>query len=326
MSFTGSTRKLFSVGLALRQLGADHRIDTPVYRLGEVAADGTLTGALALVGAGDLAFGGRRIDADTVDFTTFDHNDANGLGTAILSPQDPLYALDELAAEVRAAGITAVAGDVVVDPRLFEPVPGAERQAADLAGAAQREHGRRHGDPDRGRPAGDGRPTVPRRPPSRSTARSPPARPAPRPSVTLSDGGLIECLGEAGCHGTVSGDIPVDYEAPLSGEPTFVGTFRVEDPDAFMRTAFIEALARHGVDGQRRRRSGPTRRRCCRPRPYDDATRGSPCYESAPYGQTARLVLKVSLNLGANLALSLFGVEQGAADDRQLRSPPSARP
>ena len=27
MSFTGSTRKLFSVGMALRELGADHRID-----------------------------------------------------------------------------------------------------------------------------------------------------------------------------------------------------------------------------------------------------------------------------------------------------------
>ena len=30
LAFTGSVRKLFSVGLALRTLGADHRITTPV--------------------------------------------------------------------------------------------------------------------------------------------------------------------------------------------------------------------------------------------------------------------------------------------------------
>jgi D-alanyl-D-alanine carboxypeptidase len=32
-------------------------------------------------------------------------------------------------------------------------------------------------------------------------------------------------------------------------------------------------------------------------------------YRSAPYAQLARLVLKVSLNLGANLSLSLFGLD-----------------
>jgi D-alanyl-D-alanine carboxypeptidase len=34
-------------------------------------------------------------------------------------------------------------------------------------------------------------------------------------------------------------------------------------------------------------------------------------HRSAPYAQAARLVLKVSLNLGANLSLSLFGLDQG---------------
>jgi D-alanyl-D-alanine carboxypeptidase/D-alanyl-D-alanine-endopeptidase (penicillin-binding protein 4) len=34
-------------------------------------------------------------------------------------------------------------------------------------------------------------------------------------------------------------------------------------------------------------------------------------HRSAPFSQTARLVLKVSLNLGANLSLSLFGRERG---------------
>ena len=33
---------------------------------------------------------------------------------------------------------------------------------------------------------------------------------------------------------------------------------------------------------------------------------------SAPFDQVARLVLKVSLNLGANLSLSLFGLTKDA--------------
>jgi PBP4 family serine-type D-alanyl-D-alanine carboxypeptidase len=309
MSFTGSTRKLFSVGMALRALGADHRIATPVYRLGEVGADGTLTGDLALVGAGDLVFGGRRIDADKVEITTFDHNDANGLGTAILSPQDPLYALDDLAAQVEAAGITSVDGDVVIDDRLFEPyrVPNGNllispvmlnENQVDVTVA----------------PATAGQPaTVTHRPETAAftvdggvtTAAAGAAA-----TVELSDGGIIPCIGTAGCHGTLSGEIPVDYAAPLSGEPTFVRTFRVEDPDAFMRTAFIEALARHGVTVTAAA-VGPNPRALLPSGSYDALPRVA-VHQSAPYSETARLVLKVSLNLGANVALSLFGVTKGA--------------
>lgn len=120
MSLTGSTRKLFSVGMALESLGGDHRVKTPVHRMGKVNAVGELDGNLVLVGAGDLTFGGRRIDGNTVQYTDFDHNDANNLGTAILTPQDPLFALDELARQVRASGITSVSGDVVIDDRLFD--------------------------------------------------------------------------------------------------------------------------------------------------------------------------------------------------------------
>jgi D-alanyl-D-alanine carboxypeptidase/D-alanyl-D-alanine-endopeptidase (penicillin-binding protein 4) len=129
-------------------------------------------------------------------------------------------------------------------------------------------------------------------------------------TVELSDDNLIECLGSDGCHGTVSGAIPVGYEAPLSGEPTFVGTFRVEDPDAFMRTAFIEALGRHGV-AVTAPAVAPNPEALLPTGSYDTATRVA-VHQSAPYSETARLILKVSLNLGANLALSLFGVTEGA--------------
>ena len=246
MSLTGSTRKLFSVGTALDTLGADHRVSTPVYRMGPVDEAGALDGNLVLVGAGDLTFGGRRIDTNTVQYTNFDHNDANNLGTAILTPQDPLFALDKLARQVRAAGITTVGGDVVVDDRLFDSyrVPNGNllitpvllnENMVDVTVT----------------PASAGSPaSVTYRPATEAftvggTVATTPA--GSEASLELSSNGRIECLGRIGCIGNVSGEIPADYRAPLSHERTFVGTFRVEDPNTLMRTAFIEALARHGV-------------------------------------------------------------------------------
>src|SRR3954453_13874461 len=120
LALTGSVCKLFSVGLALQQLGADHRFTTPVYRQGTVDSQGALDGNLVLVAAGDLTLGGGVTRDDDIAITTFDHNDANNLGTAILTPQDPLRGLDSLAEQVRASGIRHVTGDVAIDDRLFE--------------------------------------------------------------------------------------------------------------------------------------------------------------------------------------------------------------
>src|SRR5688572_5554811 len=68
MSFTGSTRKLFSVGVALDALGVRGRQVTPVHRRGRVDAQGVLRGDLVLVGGGDLAFGGRRLGRDEIQY------------------------------------------------------------------------------------------------------------------------------------------------------------------------------------------------------------------------------------------------------------------
>lgn len=120
LSLTGSVRKLFSVGTALNAIGPDYRFETPVYRNGTVDASGKLTGDLIVKASGDLTFGGRMKADGTIDFTDFDHNEARAFNGAILTPEDPLTAVNQLAAQVRAAGITSISGDVIIDDRLFD--------------------------------------------------------------------------------------------------------------------------------------------------------------------------------------------------------------
>lgn len=310
LSYTGSTRKLFSVGMALNSLGADARQQTPVHRVGEVDAGGTLQGDLVLVAGGDLAFGGRRVDADTVAITDFDHNDANSLGTAELTPQDPLHALDQLAAQVEASGISAVAGDVVIDDRLFEPyrVPNGNLLITPML-VNENQVDVTVTPTVAGQPA-----TITHRPSTAAFAvtgqvmTTPAGTPA---DIELSDDGLAECVAQQGCSGSVTGTIPEGYTAPLSGNDQFVGTFRVEDPDAFARTAFIEALQRHGVTVAATP-VGPNPRSALPASTDYPAGTEVASYSSAPFAQNADLVLHVSLNLGANLDLSLFGLTKGA--------------
>jgi PBP4 family serine-type D-alanyl-D-alanine carboxypeptidase len=309
LAFTGSVRKLFSVGVALRELGADHRFTTPVYRLGTVDSQGTLHGDLVLVAGADLTLGGRLIDNDHLEFTEFDHNDANSLQTAILGRTDPLSGLESLARQVREAGIQSVDGDVVIDDRLFESfrvpnqnllvtpimvnenmvdvsvVPTQPGQAASV----------------------DWRPRVGAftvRPGVTTVAAG------AEETVTLSGNGLAECIGTEGCEGTVGGNIPVGYRAPLSGDAIWVRTFRMEEPAAFARTAFVEALGRAGVTVSASAVGANPVARLPLGGAYAVDTRVAQLV-SPPYSEFAKLVLKVSLNLGANLSLLHFGLARG---------------
>jgi len=280
----------------------------PVYRRGAVDG-GTLRGDLVLVGAGDLTLGGRRNADGTVTVPDFDHNDANNLGTALLSPQDPLLGLDALARQVAAAGIAAVDGDVVVDDRLFVPyrVPNqnllvtpvmVNENMVDVTVT----------------PTWPGQPAqVDWRPRSGAFAVTGGVGTGAldtASSVDLSGGGLIACAGSPDCTGSLDGDIPLGFRAPLSASTTLVQTFRVEDPPAYARTAFVEALARAGVAVGAPPVAPNPRQRLPAPGAYPAETRVA-AFDSATYGEHARLILKVSLNLGANLSLSLFGLANG---------------
>jgi len=83
--FIASVRKIFSTGNALDVLGAQHTHVTPVYKQGTVDASGALNGNLIMVASGDLTMGGRANPDGTIALTAFDHNEADGLGNALLS-------------------------------------------------------------------------------------------------------------------------------------------------------------------------------------------------------------------------------------------------
>ena len=310
LSFTGSTRKLFSVGMALSELGPEHRRRTTVHRQGDINA-GVLNGDLVLVTDGDLTFGGRRLGKDRLQFTDLDHNEANSLGSAILTPQDPLFALKQLAADVKAAGIQELSGEVVVDDRLFDTyrVPNGnllitammlnENQIDVTLTPTQ---------------AGQSAALVYRPETAFFKVTSMVNTGVPGSEETVEFSGDRLASGLAGT-GTVEGNLPSDYVAPITGLNSFVGTFRVEDPNAFARAAFIEALQAEGVAVKASASSGNPRKLLPPTFAWSEETEIAE-HLSEPYSEIAQLILKVSLNQGANLSLTLFGLSQ---DERTLQ-------
>ncbi len=116
-----SVTKLFTVAAAWSELGPDFRFRTPVFRRGEIADDGRLNGDLILQATGDLTLGGRTTAAGRIAFRDGDHTYANGNRTARLTAEDPLAGLDSLAQQIRDAGIRRVAGEILIDERMFQP-------------------------------------------------------------------------------------------------------------------------------------------------------------------------------------------------------------
>ncbi len=304
---TGSVRKLFSVGVAINELGAGDQFKTPVFRLGDVDATGTLNGDLVLVAKGDLTMGGRDNGDGTIAITDFDHTDANSLGSAILTKPDPLAGLDKLAAQVAAAGITKVAGEVIVDDRLFNEfrVPNQDLLITPII-------------------VNDNLidvTIIPTKPGEKALVEW---RPQTAAFTVTSDAMTVAAGGETRITltptspyaGTVSGQIAVGFVPSLPGVATLVQTFRIDnpavpqDPAAFARTTFIEALERAGVTVTAPLVGPNPVSKLPPPNSYPADTQVAQLV-SAPYSQYSKLILKISHNLGANLSLMLFGLAKG---------------
>ncbi len=98
-----SNAKLYTTAAALALLGPSFTMQTRVAAEGTLTPDGELHGSLRLVGGGDPTLSGRSYPymAQTE------------------RPDPPLHALDDLAAQVAAAGIRAVDGPIIGDDTLF---------------------------------------------------------------------------------------------------------------------------------------------------------------------------------------------------------------
>ncbi|MFM0171726.1 D-alanyl-D-alanine carboxypeptidase/D-alanyl-D-alanine-endopeptidase [Paraburkholderia sediminicola] len=305
----GSVRKLFSVGSALNQLGAQHQFVTPVYRQGTVNASGTLNGNLILLASGDLTMGGRANPDGTIAITNFDHNEANSLGNAILATPDPLAGFNSLAAQVAAAGIKTINGDVVIDDRLFEPFNFRGEFNVrpifvndDVVDVTLNQSGEGSPVPFDWRP--------------KTAAFSVQSTLATGSAASKLDIELAPelplCIGSPGCVGNVTGSVPAGFVPPLTNAYPLIRTFRVTEPSNYARTVFIEALARAGVTVT----AAPVAANPVQLLPaqgsYSSATQVAQL-TSQPYEQYVRYIMKVSYNIGADTSLMLFGLANNNA-------------
>ena len=289
-----SVTKLFSCAAALVALGPDHKQETRVYRRG-LLLNGTLHGDLVLVAAGDLMFGGRTKDGETV-FKDKDHTYANGgFGECELTDTDPLAGLNDLAEQVKAAGITRVDGEVLVDDRLFARTRGTgtgpdavtpivvNDNVIDLVVTP-------------GAKAGDDA-TVKMRPETSFFTLD--------TAVTTgaADGTTLLELHAVGPH-----QFAVRGRVPAGGKP-LVRICEVSEPALFARALFIEALRRRGVRAQAavlrpRRDDLPAARE------YEKLPKVA-TFASAPFKDTIKVTLKVSNNLYASALPCLIAAANG---------------
>jgi D-alanyl-D-alanine carboxypeptidase/D-alanyl-D-alanine-endopeptidase (penicillin-binding protein 4) len=292
-----SVTKTYSVGAAWLKLGADHRIVTPVVRTGPVR-QGVLAGDLVLVAKGDITMGGQTGPDGRVVFTNLDHNDANLLPGATIAANNPLAGLDRLARQVNAAGITRVAGDVVVDDRLFITRDLGENDGPvspiiinnnliDLV-------------------------TTPTSPGKAAKVRM---RPVVAPwSIdnrvrTVRAGGATQIAISAD---ESTGVITLEGTIAAGSDPA-LKVWHMSDPATFARTAFVEALARAGVavdapDVQANSTAGLPRQAKVEKMPQGARLTGLPMSENARY------ILKVSYNRGAQTMVCLLAVDAGRRD------------
>lgn len=287
----GSTTKLFPAAAALTTYGSDYRFETPVYRRGDVA-DGMLDGDLILVASGDITMGGRDLPDGTMAYSNVDHTDANAVpGFATLTAPDPLAGLDDLARQIAASGITNAA-DVIVDARLWDQMPKDDYVLSPIM-------------------INDNVIDLTTTPGQVGAPATLEWRPMTAFYTVSTDVQTVA----AGQPTTITVSSPAPNEIILTGQipegnAPLLQTFQVEDPPAFARTLFIEALARQGVTiAAAATGPNPVGRL-----PAGDAYLAADriaLLTSLPFAETIKVILKVSMNRGADTLVFLLAIHEG---------------
>jgi len=290
-----SVTKLFTCAAALVALGPDHTFETAVYQRG-LALNGVLRGDLVLVASGDPTLGGRTTADGRTVFRDKDHTYANsGLMDADLTDTDPLAGLDALAKQIKAAGVKAIDGDVLIDDRLFARTRGSGSGPDAVSPITVNDNvvdilvtpGPNVGDPAK----------VTTRPASAFYQADALVNTAPADGATD-----LQVLGVGQNQFAVRGRVP-------KGAKPVVRIYPVEDPVLFARALFIEALRRAGVKA-----SAAVHRSGSAPLPersgYEKLTKVA-AFTSPPVKDAVAVTLKVSHNLYASTFPCLVAVAKG---------------
>jgi D-alanyl-D-alanine carboxypeptidase/D-alanyl-D-alanine-endopeptidase (penicillin-binding protein 4) len=291
-----SVTKLYSTAAALVDLGADYRFRTPVLRRGDIDADGKLLGDLILLAQGDLCLGGRTGPDGTLLFEDDDHTYAGGSLKATLVPSDPLAGLDDLARQVKAAGIHTVDGDVVIDDRLFQPAASTGSGPSRLSPIV----------------VNDNVIDVVATPADKAGAAAL-VRMVPETDFVTMDAQVDTVEADRSPRLTVRTVGPrrftVRGRLPLGHKPA-VKFYEVEKPASFARALFIAALRRRGVRveaaaiGENKTDDLPPRREVAQlPKVAE--------YTAPPLREYVKVILKVSHNLYASTLPLLIAAHHG---------------
>jgi D-alanyl-D-alanine carboxypeptidase len=306
--FIGSVRKVFSVGELLNEIGPDHLFITPIYKEGEVNGSGVLDGDLILVASGDISMGGRTKANGQLAISNFDHNEADSLGNAQLTKPNPLKGYKAIAQQIADSGITQV-DDVVIDDRLFQPFP--FRNEGNFAI----------------RPifVNDDCVDLIINPTSVGMEASVDWRPKSaalgvlKDLVTSGPGTELNialepefppCIGDPGCTAEISGQLPVDFVPPFTNAFPLIRTFRIVEPQNYARTVLIELLEDAGVTVLADTVADNPVAKLPPKNSYSEDDLVT-TFVSFPYADYAKLILKVSYNIGADTSLLLWGTTQG---------------
>jgi D-alanyl-D-alanine carboxypeptidase/D-alanyl-D-alanine-endopeptidase (penicillin-binding protein 4) len=283
-----STSKLFSVAALLNTFGDDYRFKTPVYAAGSIKG-GQLQGNLIVVASGDLTMGGRQTSGDKSAFTKLDHINANEVPGVILTKENPLNGFIDLAKQVNQSGIKEIHGDIIIDDRLFETT---EKRDMVLSPMILNEN---LIDIVINPSSTDQKATLTWRPevPGYSVDN--------QVKTVGKDGPLaFDITSDPQGHRiVVKGTIPL-------GQKDVVRTFSIKDPNRFARAAFIQALQNQGVKVFAPQDPTPLNPSTS----YKDLKQVA-LWTSPPLSEYAKLILKVSHNLGANLIPLLLASHQG---------------
>lgn len=290
-----SVTKLFTCAAALIAVGPDARQETAVYSRG-LLLKGKLRGDLILVASGDLTLGGRAKGGKTV-FKNNDHTYASNSNNAELTDTNPLAGLNDLARQVKEAGVTEIDGEVLIDDRLFARTRSSGSGPEVVTPITVNDNvvdvvvtpGKKEGDR---------------------------ARVATRPKTSFYQ---VDALVTTGAEGSKpelavvavgANQFAVRGSVPVGGEPQ-VRVYGVDEPVLFARTLFVEALRRNGVLAQ-----------CAVLRPshlilppkgdYQKLPKVA-SFTSPPFKETVAVTLKVSHNLYASAMPCLVAATNGKA-------------